>query len=222
MIFLLIAVSAWCAEESTLFDSRTFSVDQRVFSLPRVVQNSTSTQGTVRRLDVNPECLPKSLTSFKVHEEENADSVALTSGSQELTITLPHQIAGGWQSPCGGCLLRVMSKDGEEELYSHITWCNKTTDCGGLALCLPYGGALSGEFYWGASPLFRDFSEYDFGLEGLYVTRIVRVYNNGDRFFVRAQASYANLKTVTLSWGEQKAYGGQCSDVILTLKDINF
>ena len=214
VIFLLFAVSAWCAQP-TISDSANFLDNdvegsqtlkisfprQDVITLPRVVQNTHDDRIAVRPYQVRSDCLPKCLRYLRCKTEMGKDTVALYGdGHQELQISLPHE--GINISQTSGCLLEAVTANSQgNRLRSHILWCRKSQCAGDLLLHTPKAGVFMREFPWLFGGSYHNCSEYNFELESLSITRVVRKYNDGSSVFVRAKVAYANLQEVTFSLG---------------------
>ena len=197
--------------------------ETKMHALPLSLQNTWSDTDAFNPWNrINPGCLPESLTSFEFGPNYNVDVVELSKIPQKLTLTLPYEEVAYTPDNYGGCLLQVQSFYGE--LYGSISW--QTTSCrsGGLVIHTQNGVEGVGTFPWKDQVCLQTFSEYEFGLEALSVTRFVCEYANGERYFVRAQAAYADLHAVTLSLGVQKF--PSCAEVpvetIHTSRNVEF
>ena len=231
IVCLLIAVSAWCgdspydvyqddyiarryprslesvAEEGWALCSeeraQTLKISfprQDVITLPRVVQNTRDERIAVIPYEVRSDCLPKGLRCLRCETELGRDTVVLYGdGHQELKISLPHEGIRIFQT--SGCLLEAVTANSQGNRLSQILWRHKSQGAGDLLLHTPNGGVFTRELSWTFRDIFQDFSEYNFGLESLSITRIVNKYNDGSSVFVRATVAYANLHEVTFSIG---------------------
>ena len=241
MIFLLFAVSAWCAQP-TISDSANLLDDdidgsqgqlfvnlpdateegmdmcsegvrklkvsysrQDLIILPTVLRNTRNDHISVRPYQVRSECLPKGLRHLRCETEREKDIVLLYGEAQDgepldLKISLPHEGINSQQQ--SGCLLSAVTSNYGGNHFSQIMWCHKTHYNGDLLLHTPKEGVFTREFSWLFRHVCHDFSEYNFGLESLSITRVVSKYNDGSSVFVRAKVAYANLQEVTFSIGQ--------------------